>query len=510
MSDVNLKKYSASELFRIFCKQRSRRYEREGRFLIRKIMNKDSGDRLLAFLADSIVMLAPIYLWMIILFMIFADILSVKILWIVHLITLVLLAVTLIFVHPMLCALMDGQSIGKVIYEFKIVENDGSQANKRIIFLREAFGKGIPLLALGVFFGLLGVIAYVAINVLFILVDRKHRSIIDLFTKTRVVVLNAKTAKAPVKEVVKPQPIKRAAPIITSPNKVDLHMHSTFSDDGEFNVEEIFQIAAKRGMDVISITDHNSAKANLIAQRMSKLYHVEYIPGIEIDCQYNGRDLHMLGYFIDYKHEVFNKIENDNVAREKEASMKRVENWERYSGMKVDVEALLKNNRFQTIPGEMIGEQMLNNPKYRNSPLLQPYISGDRTDMPYVNFYWDFFAQGKPCHVPIRYPDVRVIIKAIKATGGIPVIAHPYNNFKDDISIVEELIDLGVEGIEVFSSYHDKKQMSELLKIANERKCYITAGSDFHGKNKPQLQIGDTGCPVEAEKILNRFIYAKR
>ncbi|MEG0094338.1 MAG: PHP domain-containing protein, partial [Erysipelotrichaceae bacterium] len=320
----------------------------------------------------------------------------------------------------------------------------------------------------------------------------------DMLFHTRVVVLlksNEKSIETP-----------KAMPITKSANKIDLHMHSTFSDDGEFNVEEIFRLAAKRGVDLISITDHNSAKANLIAERMSKLYHVGYIPGIEIDCQYKGKNLHLLGYNIDFKSDLYNKIENDNLTKEKDASLKRVTLWEEYSGMKLDIDALLKNNRFQTIPGEMIGEQLMNNPEYQNEPILQPYITGDRNDMPYVNFYWDFFSQGKPCYVDIRYPDVAVVTKLVKATGGIPILAHPYANFADDIQVVREILALGVEGLEIFSSYHNKKQMSELLKIANEEKCLITAGSDFHGKNKPQIQIGDTKCPPDGEKILNRFI----
>ncbi|MEF9919809.1 MAG: RDD family protein [Erysipelotrichaceae bacterium] len=498
MSEASLKNYSVNELIKIYTKQKSRRYEKEGRFHIRTITNKDLGRRSLSFLTDCIVLFSPIYFWYVFMLLIFSDILPVSFTMYIQIIVLVLLGGSMLFLQPYIFKTLNGQSIGKNFNGIKVVDRNGHEANQKILFLREMLGKGAPVLIFGLFFGVLGIVGYAAFCGIWTLIDRKHRSWSDMLFHTRVVVLlksNEKSIETP-----------KAMPITKSANKIDLHMHSTFSDDGEFNVEEIFRLAAKRGVDLISITDHNSAKANLIAERMSKLYHVGYIPGIEIDCQYKGKNLHLLGYNIDFKSDLYNKIENDNLTKEKDASLKRVTLWEEYSGMKLDIDALLKNNRFQTIPGEMIGEQLMNNPEYQNEPILQPYITGDRNDMPYVNFYWDFFSQGKPCYVDIRYPDVAVVTKLVKATGGIPILAHPYANFADDIQVVREILALGVEGLEIFSSYHNKKQMSELLKIANEEKCLITAGSDFHGKNKPQIQIGDTKCPPDGEKILNRFI----
>ncbi|MEG0980476.1 MAG: RDD family protein [Erysipelotrichaceae bacterium] len=502
MSETTLKNYSTSELIKIYAKQKSRRYEKEGRFHIRTITNKDLGRRLMSFLTDSIVMFLPIYFWYVFMLLIFSDLLPVSFTFYIQVIVLVLLMGSMLFLQPYIVQTLSGQSIGKNFNGLKVVNKDGHEASPKVLFLREMLSKGAPVLIFGLFFGVLGIVGYALFCGLWVLVDRRHRSWVDLLFKTRVVVLLKADSTVQVKEKVPVKPVV----IGKSANKIDLHMHSTFSGDGELNVEEIFSLAAKRGVKLISIADHNSAKANLIAQRMSKLYHVGYISGIEIDAQYKGKNLHLLGYNIDYKSDLFNKIENDNLTKEKDASIKRVALWEEFSGMKIDREALLVNNRFQTIPAEMIAEQIMNNPEYRKDPILEPYITGDRNDMPYVNFYWDYFSQGKPCYVDVRNPDVGVVTKLIKATGGIAILAHPYVNFADDISVVREILALGVDGLEVFSSYHNKKQMSELLKIASEEKCLITAGSDFHGKNKPSIQIGDTKCPPDGEKILNRFL----
>lgn len=508
MENSGIDNYTWKEILTIFFKQRSRHYEKEGRYFISRVTYKDIGKRFVSVLIDCSVMFFPIYLWLIVVLLIFSDILPASFLPIVQIIELGLMIVSLLFIYPLMVVKMNGESLGRYMCNFKIVRRDGHEAGGKVLYLREAIGKGLPVFVLSILFGAIGVFIWPAVNLLVMLIDPNHRSLIDFFLGTRPVVLLEVPANAKIKQV--KEAIKQPDTLLKkSANKVDLHMHTTFSDDGEFNVEEIFQLAKRRGVETISITDHNSAKANVIAERMSKLYDIRYIPGIEIDCVYHGRNMHMLGYYIDYKSEMFAKIENQNLKRERDASMKRVMNFEEYTGMKIDVDALLANNRFQTIAGEQIAEQAMNNPKYRNNPLFDPYLRGDRSDMPYVNFYWDYFSQGKPCYVPIQYPDVKVIMQMIKVTGGLSVIAHPYCNFKDDISVVDDLLELGADGVEVFSSYHTNRQMSELLQIARRHDAFITAGSDFHGKVKPKIRIGDTGCPADGEKILNRFLQYK-
>lgn len=500
MNNSELNNYTLKDLFTIFFKQRSRHYEKEGRYFISRLTILDLGKRYLSDMIDCAIMFCPIYIWLIIVLFIFSDVLPASMLPFAQVLEMGLLAFSLLILYPLMVVKMNGESLGRFYCNLKIVRKNGHEANKLLLFIREAIGKGLPILVLSLVFGLLGFFIWPMINTVITIIDPNHRSFIDFFLGTRMVVLLEVPVNAHVSER-----NEKVIPTL-SENKVDLHMHTTFSDDGELNVEEIFQRAKKRGVETISITDHNSAKANPIAERVAKLYGIHYISGIEIDCVYHGRNMHLLGYFIDYQNEVFAKIENQNLKRERDASMQRVINFEEYTGMKIDVDALLANNRFQTIAGEQIAEQVMNNPRYRDNPIFDPYLKGDRKDMPYVNFYWDYFSQGKPCYVPIQYPDVKVIMQVIKSMGGLSVVAHPYCNFKDDISVVEDLIELGVDGVEVFSSYHNKRQMSELLQIAKRHDAYITAGSDFHGKVKPHLQIGDTGCPAGGEKILDRFL----
>lgn len=273
--------------------------------------------------------------------------------------------------------------------------------------------------------------------------------------------------------------------------KLDLHMHSYFSDDGEFSPEVIIDKAIENGLNLISITDHNSVKANSVALEYIKGKNISYIPGIEIDCQYNGLNLHLLGYNFNFTKSCFADLEENIIKEEQKAGIKRIEKIKEATNLYLDSEDVLNKATNGIIPGELIAEVLLEDERNKNSEILKPYrAGGKRSDMPYVNFYWDYFAQGKPAYVHIEYISLSEAIKMIKDNGGIAIIAHPGNNLKNNLSIINDLITEGIDGIEVFSSYHSKETIDFFYNKAIENKLLITCGTDFHGKNKPNIELG--------------------
>lgn len=96
---------------------------------------------------------------------------------------------------------------------------------------------------------------------------------------------------------------------------IDLHMHSRYSDDGEFAPEELVRQCCECDITVMSVTDHNCARANGEAEQAAQRYGIRYIPGIEIDCTYKGVDFHVLGYGIDWRGEDFASVE-ENIHRQ--------------------------------------------------------------------------------------------------------------------------------------------------------------------------------------------------
>lgn len=285
--------------------------------------------------------------------------------------------------------------------------------------------------------------------------------------------------------------------------KIDLHMHSNISNDGEYTTEQIVKMALDLGMSTIAITDHNSSRGVQRAIDASQDSNLKVISGIEIDCTYKGINLHLLGYYIDHNSKIFKELEENIYKQEMNAFEEKILKMENL-GFVVNKEEILLHAGDLAPSGELIGEIILNNSLNKNSPLLVPYFEGgERSDMPLLNFYWDFFAQGKLAYVPINYSTFEEAIDMISSAGGIAVVAHPGNNFKNSLDVFERLLNEKlVSGIEVFSNYHSLEQVKYFYDIAVKNDLQITCGSDFHGKIKPLINLGEFGETEGFEEIL--------
>ena len=171
-------------------------------------------------------------------------------------------------------------------------------------------------------------------------------------------------------------------------------------------------------------------------------------------------------------------------------------------GFAVDEQAVLAAAAGKLPTMELIAEVMLSDPAC-DTPLLAPYREGGaRGDMPYINFYLDFGAQGRPAFVPVEYMSFRDAVELVRDNGGVPVVAHPGLNLRGRERIVEKLLERGAEGLEVFNNYHDDRQIAYFAPLVRRRGALMTCGSDFHGKTKPLIHIGRFGCDARWESSL--------
>lgn len=129
------------------------------------------------------------------------------------------------------------------------------------------------------------------------------------------------------------------------------------------------------------------------------------------------------------------------------------------TGIPVAEEEIMAASVNGIVTGEQIAERVLEREDTGEYEILRPYLAGgEKSDMPNVNIYWDFFAEGKPAYVPIQYLQMRDAVKLIHDTGGIAVLAHPGQNLaKDDI--LYDIINEKIDGIKVFSSYHSERDV---------------------------------------------------
>lgn len=286
---------------------------------------------------------------------------------------------------------------------------------------------------------------------------------------------------------------------------IDLHMHSYYSDDGEFEPKQLIDLCLEKNIKYFSIADHNSVRGIKEAKEYCVGKHINIIPAIELDCTFNEINLHVLGYGIDYDKTVFYDIEDNIIKQEQFASKKRMK-LVKELGIDFSDEVINSLSRNGVVNGEMIAEAAMEFDKNHENPLLMPYYENrSRSDNPYVNFYWDYCAQGKAAYAEVSFISLQEAINIIEESGGIPILAHPGNNIKENINLLEQIISCGIKGIEVYSSYHSREQVEFYKKFSLKHKLLLTCGSDFHGKTKPSIVIGGTDCEGIEDKIISQL-----
>lgn len=284
---------------------------------------------------------------------------------------------------------------------------------------------------------------------------------------------------------------------------IDLHMHSTYSDDGEFTPAELVRQCSGAGIRVMSITDHNSARANAEARQEAAKWGIRYISGIEVDCRFGEMDLHLLGYGIDETSPDFAELEAMIRAEEQKASVQRLAHTQAL-GFAISAAELNARSNLEdggAWAGELFGEILLEKPEYRDHELLRPYRPGGaRDDNPFANFYWDLYAQGKPCYVKVAFPTLQEAVALIRKNGGKAILAHPGNNLKGQLERFGDIAP-DIDGVEVFCSYHDAQAATYFYEQAQTHGLVMTCGSDYHGKIKPAVVLGGSGCWVDPEDM---------
>lgn len=284
-------------------------------------------------------------------------------------------------------------------------------------------------------------------------------------------------------------------------SKVDLHIHSKYSGDGEFSIKKIMDMCKASGMKLMSITDHNSVKGIPIA--LEENAGMRVVSGVELDCTYKGRSFHLLGYGFDHTRNEFLEIEKDIYHQEIEAAERKIRLFQKATDIPLSVVKVMAAADGGIVTGELIADLVLSKENAADYEILKPYLPGGaKSDMPNVRFYWDFFSPGKPAYVPISYITLPDAIGLIHKANGISVLAHPGQNLSDDYGLLTDIIKEGIGGIEVFSSYHSKDTAAYFLDAAKQNHLLITCGSDFHGKNKPNIQIGGHGAFLEDKELL--------
>jgi len=272
--------------------------------------------------------------------------------------------------------------------------------------------------------------------------------------------------------------------------RVDLHVHSHKSCDGDFSPAELVGFAGTNDMRAISIADHDTVAAYPEAVEAGRRAGIEVIPSIEVTTIFGGREFHLLLPFVDWTSRALaTLIEKQTGCRMDEAG-ERIEKIRRLGFSLTLDEVRAKTNGAPPL-GVKIAQILLENPENETNPALAFFYREDiRPAAPYM-FYKEYFAEGKPAYVPKRFIGLADVLAVARETGGVPVLSHPGAYFQrttiEDLRVLKEH---GLAGLEVYTFYHTAEQVAFYRGLAGELDLVATAGSDFHGRIKPHVVFG--------------------
>ena len=269
---------------------------------------------------------------------------------------------------------------------------------------------------------------------------------------------------------------------------IDLHIHTIASSDGQHTPQEIFTMANSMGLTAIAFADHNSIGSVGEGITLSREFGIEFIPCLEFNTLYLDHDLHMLAYFIDCQsRELKSWLEEIHEEKQRQA-VGRIEKLNEL-GFVFSADDVKKFSGDKIPTGMSFLKAIRSREENKGDPRIKRFIDGDRSGSPYVNFYLDYLRGGESAFVPLETVDTFYVMGRIKQLGGIPVLAHPSDTGDD---IILRLVEGGLLGLEVFSSYHNEKEEEHFLSLAKECNLLVTAGSDFHGSEvKPDVKLGE-------------------
>jgi predicted metal-dependent phosphoesterase TrpH len=244
---------------------------------------------------------------------------------------------------------------------------------------------------------------------------------------------------------------------------IDLHLHTTASD-GLLAPAALVARAAASGLKTISVTDHDTTAGLSEAADAAVRHGLRLVAGVEITSIADGRDVHMLAYFIDPSNRSF----ADFLATQRSDRMARVRRiGERLSELRcpIDIEAIMSAS---TGTGRSVGRPQL------ADALVAKGYAADREDA-----FTRLLAEGAPAFVPRCGPTPEAVIAVVRDAGGVASLAHPGVTRMD--SIIAPLADAGLAALEVRHSEHDAVTEERYRAVAADHRLAVSGGSDFHG-----------------------------
>lgn len=256
---------------------------------------------------------------------------------------------------------------------------------------------------------------------------------------------------------------------------IDLHVHSTESD-GTLTPEDLVAEAKKAGLAAFALTDHDTCQGVCKAMPLAASAGIELIPGIELSTNYHGKEVHIVGLYIDIENEQLLKKTAEYQKCRSERNALMVEALQK-EGLSITMEELVAENPDCVITRANIARFL-----YEHGQIKSVREAFDR-----------YIGDHCKCYVGRLKVASTDAVCLIKEAGGTAILAHPllYGLSNTNLQkMIDELKPAGLDGLEAIYSTYTTGEEQQMKRLARENGLLISGGSDFHGSNKPDIALG--------------------
>jgi predicted metal-dependent phosphoesterase TrpH len=250
--------------------------------------------------------------------------------------------------------------------------------------------------------------------------------------------------------------------------RVDLHSHTTASD-GAAAPRDLVRLAREAGVDVLAVTDHDCVDAVGDCLDEGRARGVRVVPGIEMSSRFEDRDVHVLGFGLDWRSPAL--LERLSAIHERRR--RRVgEICAKLAGLGVPLEP---SEVLAEAGGKSVGR------KHVARALVKKGLVRTQDEA-----FGRWLGRGSPADVPVHEMPPQEAARLVADHGGTAVLAHP--GFFDEVGFAERVLDAspGIRGVEVWHRYASETRHLAFLGLARRRQLLATGGSDFHGDENPK------------------------
>jgi len=265
--------------------------------------------------------------------------------------------------------------------------------------------------------------------------------------------------------------------------RFDLHLHTTASD-GHLTAEQLVKAALSAGMDVIAVTDHDSVASVTPANDAARGTSLRVLPGVELSSTHEGRDVHVLGFFVDCGDPTF----LERLRQLREARLERAEGM--VSALKDAGYAITLDEVLELSDGGAVGR----------SHIARALVGRGHTGS-VSEAFTDLLGRGRPFYRPKPVATPVEVVGLIREAGGLAVLAHPGVTKVDEL--IPQLVTAGLAGLEAFHGEHSAEDRDRYAKLARDLGLLVTGGSDFHGATAPGCTLGGVEMP---ESVLDDLL----